>query len=212
MTGTTAARVAVQCVHQHDAPLACPYSQALVAQQNAGLRVLDMPFFNACLERARAAVAEALPKARPVTHVAHGEGKVKQVASNRRVAIGPDGKVRNWYLACHILPWIQKMLQSALNRNVNREKKSSYCRIASATRLMTSVFAAHGHTYDRLTRGCETQDAVNDAQAETRDMVLCASLNKCIIQRHEAIVASSVPLLHSQAMAYRHSPLEDLFV
>jgi hypothetical protein len=91
--GTTPQRVAVQCVHQHDAPLACPYSQDLVAQQNAGLRVLDMTFFKECLNRARAAVAEALPKALPVTHVAHGEGKVEKVASNRRVALGPDGKV-----------------------------------------------------------------------------------------------------------------------
>jgi hypothetical protein len=35
-----------------------------------------------------------MTKARPVTHVAHGEGRVEKVAGNRRVAIGPDGKVK----------------------------------------------------------------------------------------------------------------------
>jgi hypothetical protein len=38
-------------------------------------------------------VKAALPHARPVTHVAHGEGRVDRVASNRRVDIGADGKV-----------------------------------------------------------------------------------------------------------------------
>ncbi|HYF36811.1 MAG TPA: hypothetical protein VD994_16060 [Prosthecobacter sp.] len=91
--GTDPERVAVQCVHQHDAPLVCPEAERLVAEQNAGLRVVDMIFFNDCLQRARAAITTALPKARPITHVAHGEGIVSRVASNRRVAIGPDGKV-----------------------------------------------------------------------------------------------------------------------
>lgn len=91
--GTTPDRVAVQCVHQHDAPFVCLHAERLVAEQGAGLRVVDLAFFNACLSRARTAVKDALPKARPVTHIAHGEGRVEKVASNRRVNIGPDGKV-----------------------------------------------------------------------------------------------------------------------
>lgn len=91
--GTTPDRVAVHCVHQHDAPFVCLRAQELVAAQQIGLRVVDVEFFDQCLDRARAAVKDALPQARPVTHVASGEGRVEQVASNRRVAIGPDGKV-----------------------------------------------------------------------------------------------------------------------
>ena len=91
--GTTPDRVAVQCVHQHDAPFVCLHAQELVAAQDDKLRVVDVPFFNDCLDRAGQAVKSALPKARPLTHVGVGEGRVEKVASNRRVAIGPDGKV-----------------------------------------------------------------------------------------------------------------------
>ena len=47
--GTTPDRVAVQCVHQHDAPFVCLHAQQLVAAQNAGLQVVDEPFFQDCL-------------------------------------------------------------------------------------------------------------------------------------------------------------------
>jgi hypothetical protein len=91
--GTTADRVAVQCVHQHDAPFVCLKTQTLVEEHAAGLRVVDLNFFQDCLSRAQSAIEEALLGARPVTHVAHGEGRVEKVASNRRVSIGADGKI-----------------------------------------------------------------------------------------------------------------------
>lgn len=90
--GTTPDRVAVQCVHQHDAPFVCLQGERLCAEQNAGLRVVDVEFFNRCLDQARAAVKAAVP--RRITHVAHGEARVDKVASNRRIAVGPDGKVK----------------------------------------------------------------------------------------------------------------------
>lgn len=92
--GTSPDRVAVQCVHQHDAPFVCLHAEKLIAEQNDGLRVVDVSFFRDCLVRARDAVKAALPKARAVTHVAQGQAAVEQVASNRRVDLGPDGKVR----------------------------------------------------------------------------------------------------------------------
>ncbi len=91
--GTTPERVAVQCVHQHDAPFACLASEALVAEQDAGLTVLNPVFFEECLARGKAAVKEALDRARPLTHVASAESPVERIAGNRRVDIGPDGKV-----------------------------------------------------------------------------------------------------------------------
>ena len=91
--GTTPDRVAVQCVHQHDAPFVCLHAEKLVAEQHDGLRVVELEFFGTCLERAREAVKRAVPEARAITHVAHGEGLVEKVAGNRRVALGPDGKV-----------------------------------------------------------------------------------------------------------------------
>jgi hypothetical protein len=86
--------VAVQCVHQHDAPFVCLHAEKLAAEQNDGLRVVDLPYFSTCLDRARSAVKAALPKARLVTHVAQGEGRVEKVASNRRVALDAQGRVR----------------------------------------------------------------------------------------------------------------------
>jgi hypothetical protein len=91
--GTTPDRVAVQCVHQHDAPFVCLRAQELLDEQKSGLLNVDLTFFDACLKRGAAAVREALKKAVPLTHVAHGEAKVDQVAGNRRVLLGPDGKV-----------------------------------------------------------------------------------------------------------------------
>jgi len=91
--GTTPDRVAVQCVHQHDAPFVCIDAEKLVAKQNDALIIVQMDFFNACLVKATQATKEAIPRARPLTHIAQGESKVEKVASNRRIAIGPNGKI-----------------------------------------------------------------------------------------------------------------------
>lgn len=92
--GTTPDRVAVQCVHQHDAPFVCLASERLVAEQNAGMKIVDSGFFRECLERGRGAVKEALARAKPLTRVAAAEATVDRIAGNRRVEIGPDGRVR----------------------------------------------------------------------------------------------------------------------
>ncbi len=91
--GTTPDRVAVQCVHQHDAPFVCLHAEKLIAEQQGGLHVVEMEFFRTCLTRARDAVKAALPAARPLTHIAQGEGKVIEVAGNRRLLRDASGKV-----------------------------------------------------------------------------------------------------------------------
>jgi hypothetical protein len=91
--GTTAERVAVQCVHQHDAPFVCLDAEKLLEQQHAGLTNISVEFFKDCLSRGREAVRDAVTNARPVTHVAHGEAPVERVASNRRVLRSPEGRV-----------------------------------------------------------------------------------------------------------------------
>jgi hypothetical protein len=93
--GTTPDRVAVQCVHQHDALFACLDSEQLLATQNAGLTCVNPAFFQSCLERGQNAVREAVAKARPVTHVAAAEARVDRIAGNRRLDLGPDGRVRS---------------------------------------------------------------------------------------------------------------------
>ncbi len=87
-------RVAVQCVHQHNAPLACDESQALVSAQPGMGSIYDADFFDECLVRASTAVRAALDRPRRITHVAHGQALVEQVASNRRVDRDETGHIR----------------------------------------------------------------------------------------------------------------------
>jgi hypothetical protein len=91
--GTSPERVAVQCVHQHNAPFACLDAEKIVQQQSDLPHIVDLDFFRTCLDRARQAVADGLTKSRRVTHVATGKGRVEKVASNRRVNRAVDGKV-----------------------------------------------------------------------------------------------------------------------
>lgn len=75
--GTIPQRVAVHCLHQHDAPRGD----------------IQNDFVLAVLHRLEMAVAKSLEQPQPVTHIGLGTAKVDQVASNRRI-LGQDGKVR----------------------------------------------------------------------------------------------------------------------
>jgi len=92
--GTTADRVAVQCLHQHNAPFACLEAERIVQEQGDLPHIVDVAFFEECLQRARKAVQQATQKARPVTHVAHGQAKVEKVAANRRVFRDETGRIK----------------------------------------------------------------------------------------------------------------------
>src|SRR5262245_56788288 len=92
--GTTPDRVAVQCVHQHNAPFACLEAERIVAAQTDLPHILDVTFFRQCLNRARDAIRGSIGRARPVTHIVTGQGKVEKVASNRRVSRDADGNVK----------------------------------------------------------------------------------------------------------------------
>jgi len=91
--GTTPDRVALHCVHQHNAPFVCFEAGRMVAAQGDLPPVVDLDFFRRCVEQARAAVAQALLRPRAVTHVGWGQGKVEGVASNRRVYRDANGQI-----------------------------------------------------------------------------------------------------------------------
>ncbi len=90
--GTKSSRVALHTLHQHDAP-DCDFSAERILKQ-AGMDPLQYEgtFHRQVLSNLVAAVAEALPRAQPVTHLGLGEARVERVASNRRI-FGADGKV-----------------------------------------------------------------------------------------------------------------------
>jgi hypothetical protein len=92
--GTTRQRVVVHALHQHDAPR-CDFSAERLLHE-AGVSdvgALNSSLARELLKRLGAAITDALPLARDVTHVAYGTANVKGVASNRRI-LGDDGKVR----------------------------------------------------------------------------------------------------------------------
>lgn len=88
---TSIDHVAVQCVHQHNAPFACMDAEKIILEQGDLPHIVDPDFFRRCLDAGRTAVTEALKQTVPVTHVAHSEARVEKVAGNRRI-IGLNGK------------------------------------------------------------------------------------------------------------------------
>lgn len=91
--GTTPDRVAVHCVHQHNAPMACLDAEQIVAAEGDLPHILMTDFFRRCLDSGRDAVKKSLSRPHPVTHMGQGQAKVVGVASNRRVKRDHDGKV-----------------------------------------------------------------------------------------------------------------------
>ncbi|MBL8209849.1 MAG: hypothetical protein JNK87_04025 [Bryobacterales bacterium] len=91
---TSAEYVTVHTLHQHDAP-GFDLSAGRILNANGMADKLYLnDFMKTALDRVAAAVREAAAKPRVVTHVAVGQARVSQVASNRRV-LGPDGKVKH---------------------------------------------------------------------------------------------------------------------
>lgn len=86
--GTTAERVAVHALHQHNVPLVDTVAQQLLPEIN----MIDTAATERAIASLAASLAAALKTPQPVTHITTGEARVHQVASNRRV-MGTDGKV-----------------------------------------------------------------------------------------------------------------------
>jgi hypothetical protein len=83
--GTTADRVLVASVHQHDAPLADLTAQRLVAEAKVPAMLIDPDYHEGTVRSVARALKDSLAKARRVTHYGTGQAKVERVASNRRV-------------------------------------------------------------------------------------------------------------------------------
>jgi hypothetical protein len=89
---TTPERVAIHCVHPHNAPFADVEAERLL-QSVHGAPSLDLKFFERVVQKSADALQEALMKTVPFSHVGIGQARVEQVASSRRI-VGADGKIR----------------------------------------------------------------------------------------------------------------------
>jgi hypothetical protein len=92
--GTSPKRVAVHCLHQHDAPGFDPSAEELMQQQGKPGQGYPERFDEEVFARASNAIKKALMQPRPITQMGLGKADVRNVASNRRV-MGADGKVRH---------------------------------------------------------------------------------------------------------------------
>jgi hypothetical protein len=130
--GTTPDRVSVHCVHQHNAPMACIEAEKIIAAQGDLPHLLDLPFLDQCLAKAKSAVAPALKNPQPVTHIASGQGRVEKVAGNRRL-VGPDGKLLAMRGSACTDPKLRELPEGLIDPNLktiafyNGEKKLAAC-------------------------------------------------------------------------------------
>ncbi len=90
--GTTAERVILSCVHQHDAPLVDLAAQRLLDGVGMKGEMFDPAFFQKTGQRIASAVRASLANATRLTHIELSQATVKQIASNRRV-VAADGTV-----------------------------------------------------------------------------------------------------------------------
>jgi hypothetical protein len=90
--GTIPDRVTVHSLHQHNAPIADSVADKIMADAPSPISVYNSEWGLEAINGVADSILAALKHAKPLTHIAHGEAKVSQVASNRRV-MGMDGKV-----------------------------------------------------------------------------------------------------------------------
>jgi hypothetical protein len=116
--GTSADRVAVHTLHQHDAP-ACDFQaeRILTALGEKDYGRYEGSFQREALHRLTEAVKAALPKAQTVTHYGYGVAEVKEVASNRRI-LGPGGRIRAMRLTTEKNPTIRAEPEGTIDPQV----------------------------------------------------------------------------------------------
>lgn len=90
--GTTAERVALHTLHQHDAPGSDFATERLLARHGLGGLYSNPEFDTQTMEAIATAAKAAVITPTLVTHVGVAAAKVDRVASNRRI-LGPNGKV-----------------------------------------------------------------------------------------------------------------------
>ncbi|WP_144993943.1 hypothetical protein [Polystyrenella longa] len=91
-TGTTADRVALQTLHQHDAPGSDFATEKLLREVGLPGNYSNPDFDHESMQRVATAARESMKAAVLITHMGIGTGRVEKVASNRRI-LGENGKV-----------------------------------------------------------------------------------------------------------------------
>jgi hypothetical protein len=94
--GTKKDNVTVHTTHFHDAPHSNESAREVLmrfGKDSLAEQYYDPKLLERLCENAAKACREAASRARAITHIGYGKGKVKEVASNRRI-VGEDGKIK----------------------------------------------------------------------------------------------------------------------
>ncbi|MDD4729500.1 MAG: hypothetical protein PHN55_12220, partial [Dysgonamonadaceae bacterium] len=83
--GTTASRVVVHTLHQHDAPICDFTAEKILKENNLDLSCFDGTFARELIVDLQKAIRASIENAQPVTDVGLGSSDIFEVASNRRV-------------------------------------------------------------------------------------------------------------------------------
>ena len=94
--GTTPERVAVQSLHQHNAPLADRDATRIMEPHK--IAVTDIEWTERAFADVARSIETAVKSTQPLTHLTIGQGRVEQVASNRRI-LGDNGKIAKMRLS-----------------------------------------------------------------------------------------------------------------
>jgi hypothetical protein len=133
--GTSADRVAVHVLHQHDG-VRCDFAaEELLAPHGLIGKRFDVPFVRQTIANVAQAAKASLDTAQPVTHLGVGEAKVEKVASNRRL-LGPNGRVAIARSSSYRIP---EPILSRLNEEAKRQGYE-----LSASRVEEALAAPEG--------------------------------------------------------------------
>lgn len=92
--GTTPSRIALHCLHQHDAPRYDLSAETLLSAEGLSDKMYNVAWTNQLIRQAAEAARSAVTNAQPITHIGLGAANVDRIASNRRI-LGDDGKVKH---------------------------------------------------------------------------------------------------------------------
>ena len=98
--GTTADRVAVHTLHQHDAPRCDVTAAEILKPFGQDAAHFDVPLIEQVVRNASEAAAAAVKNAKVVSAIATGKAEVKDVASNRRLLDSAGKVIATRYTAC----------------------------------------------------------------------------------------------------------------
>ncbi|MBX7210719.1 MAG: hypothetical protein K1X78_20600 [Verrucomicrobiaceae bacterium] len=110
--GTTSERVAVQSLHQHNAPLADRDATKIMEPHK--IEVTDIEWTERAFQAVAQSIEVAIKDAKPLTHLTIGEGKVEQVASNRRI-LGDNGKIAKMRLSSTKDPALRELPEGQID-------------------------------------------------------------------------------------------------